>query len=326
MQRTLKSAAQALAAVLVGSLICAQMVYAGASATDANGVLRLSYMTYSKKRWRNLPPAISGVPATSVVAGQTYSFQPTATDANGDPLSFSIKNKPAWASFSISSGRLSGTPAMTNVSAYSNIIIGVSDGKATVYLPAFAIEVKAPAIVNRAPTISGSPVTSVNTGAAYSFQPSAADADGDALAFSVQNKPSWATFSTSTGKLSGTPATGTAGTYANILISVSDGKASIALPAFSVTVNQPVNRNVTVSWVPPTQNIDGSALTNLAGYRIRYGTSASDLTQTLSVNTVGISSYLIENLPAATWYFAVTSVNANGAESALSNIVSKVIQ
>ena len=82
---------------------------------------------------------------------------------------------------------------------------------------------------NTARTISGSPSTSVVAGSPYRFTPAASDADGDALTFSVQNPPSWASFDPSTGTLTGTPPT--AGTFSNITLSVSDGKTSSSLPA-----------------------------------------------------------------------------------------------
>ena len=112
-------------------------------------------------------------------------------------------NKPQWASFSTSTGRLNGTPAANNVGNYASIMISVSDGRASASLAAFAINVQEPP--NRAPTINGSPSTSVTAGTAYSFTPSATDPDNDTLGYTIQNKPSWAAFDTSTGRLSGTP-------------------------------------------------------------------------------------------------------------------------
>jgi hypothetical protein len=178
---------------------------------------------------------------------------------------------------------------------------------------------------NKAPTISGTSPTAVNAGTAYSFTPTASDADGDTLAFSIQNKPSWATFFTATGKLSGTPAAGEVGTYANIGISVSDGKATTALAGFSVAVNAISNGRVTLSWMPPTENTDGSPLTDLSGYKIYYGTSAGALTNSITVATAGISSYIVEDLSPATWYFAITAVTASGEESTFSNVASQQI-
>lgn len=268
----------------------------------------------------NRAPVISGTPTTTVAAGTAYSFQPTATDADGNTLGFSIANKPTWASFSTTTGRLSGTP--TAAAVHAGIVISVSDGTVTTSLPAFTLTVTGAA--NAAPTISGSPTTSIAAGTTYTFSPVSSDADGDALTFTITNKPAWAMFSSTTGQLSGTPAAGDIGTFASVTISVSDGKATTALASFSISVTQVATGSATLSWLAPTQNTDGSALTNLSGYRIYYGTNASALTQWVDVPSAGIQTYVLGNLSPATWYFAVKAV-AGGVESDLSNIASKTI-
>ena len=80
-----------------------------------------------------------------------------------------------------------------------------------------------------------------------------------------------------------------------------------------------------VSWQPPQQNNDGSALTDLAGYRIYYGNTADNLSRVVNIATVGVSLYVIDNLTAGTWFFAVRAYNASGIESDLSNLASKTI-
>lgn len=82
---------------------------------------------------------------------------------------------------------------------------------------------------------------------------------------------------------------------------------------------------VTINWTPPTENTDGTALTNLAGYDIHYGTQPGNYTQTVSVSNPGIASYVVDNLSPGTYYFAVTAVNAQGAESPLSSAVSATV-
>lgn len=280
----------------------------------------------------NTAPVISGTPSTVAYVNTTYSFQPKASDANGDPLTFVIYNKPSWATFSRSTGLLTGKPTTTG--EYRAVIIGVSDGKTTSYVPTFIITVKASGTsTNYAPTLSGAPSTSATVGTAYSFTPTAKDANGDALGFSISNKPAWATFSTSTGKLSGTPWTANIGTYSNIVIKVSDGKTTTSLPAFAITVkaastsggSSTTSGAATLNWTPPTTNSDGSVLTNLAGYKIYYGTSATNLASSITVSNAGLTSYVVSSLSSGTWYFAIKSVNSLGVESALSNTVSKTI-
>ena len=179
---------------------------------------------------------------------------------------------------------------------------------------------------NRAPTISGAAPSSITAGSAYSFQPAAVDADGDTLMFSITNKPTWATFSTTTGRLIGTATAADVGSYSNIAISVSDGKVSATLAPFSITVNQVAMGNATLTWTPPTTNTDGSSLTNLAGYRISYGTSPTSLNQLIQVPNAGATAYVVDGLSPGTWYFSLRTYTATGQESANTAVASKTVQ
>jgi hypothetical protein len=72
-------------------------------------------------------------------------------------------------------------------------------------------------------------------------------------------------------------------------------------------------------------NTDGSAITDLAGYYVYYGTSTSALTQIIDVSGASTTAVSIENLASGTYYFAVVAYNAAGIESSDSNVVSKTI-
>ncbi|MEM9387504.1 MAG: putative Ig domain-containing protein [Pseudomonadota bacterium] len=94
-----------------------------------------------------------------------------------------------------------------------------------------------PGATNNAPQIAGAPTaTGVPEGDSFAFTPTASDADGDTLTFSISNAPAWATFDAATGALTGTPSTSDAGTYAGITISVSDGTTDAELAPFDITV------------------------------------------------------------------------------------------
>ena len=87
-----------------------------------------------------------------------------------------------------------------------------------------------------------------------------------------------------------------------------------------------MTRTATLNWTPPTQNMDGSPITNLAGYKVLYGSSSGQYSQALSVTAATITSVAIEALEAGrTWYFTVKAVNAAGVESDFSNEVSKLL-
>ena len=296
------------------------------SVSDGRATASLPPFAINVQAPQNRAPTINGTPPTSVTAGVAYSFTPSASDPDNDTLGYTIANKPTWAAFDTGTGRLSGTPTSQNVGTFSGIVITVSDGKTggTASLAAFTITVNASA--NRAPTISGTPPTSVTVGTAYNFQPTGADADGDTLTYTIQNKPAWATFNGSTGRLSGTPASGSEGVYSGIVIAVTDNKDTVALPAFSITVTaQQTNGSATLSWTAPTQNTDGSTIGALAGFRIQYGTSATALTQMIDVPNPGVVTYVVTNLASGNWFFAVRVYDSDGAESANSNVVNKTI-
>ncbi|HSN72548.1 MAG TPA: putative Ig domain-containing protein [Steroidobacteraceae bacterium] len=275
----------------------------------------------------NRAPGISGTAQTPALVGQRYAMTVYGWDHDKDPLRFSVRNLPSWLSFSYGDNwaKLNGVP--TTSGTFSNISISVTDGKSTTNFPAFSITVSGSGTStgNRAPTISGSPPTSVSVGTSYAFQPTARDADGDTLRFSATNLPAWLALSSSTGRISGTATSQHIVTYDNIRITVSDGKSSASLGPFSIAVlaSGSATGSVTLSWQPPTRNTDGTTLTDLAGFRIRYGTSSSSLTRTLSISNPGITSAVVEDLASGTWYFAVTAVNSKGVESDLSSVVSK---
>ena len=272
----------------------------------------------------NAAPQISGTPASSVNVGDTYSFVPSATDADDDSLTFSISNQPTWASFESSTGRLSGMPTIGDAGTDTNIVISVSDGDASDSLAAFSITVNAVA-TNTAPQISGTPAGSVAEGQSYEFVPTASDADGDMLAFTISGQPSWASFNTSTGGLSGTPGSGDVGLYSNIVISVTDGEASTSLPGFSITVNAISLGSATLDWTAPTQNEDGSELTDLAGYKLYWGTTPGTYPNSATIDNPSVTTYVVDNLSPGTYQFVATSYNTAGVESQYSGIATRVI-
>ncbi len=184
--------------------------------------------------------------------------------------------------------------------------------------------------IDRTPTttvaamqINGSPATTATVGQAYSFQPTVPGATGTALKFSITNTPAWAKFDATTGKLTGTPTSSQVGTYKGITISVLAGTKSAALPAFSIAVVDGNSQsNVTLSWQAPTQNADGSPLVDLKGYKVHYGAASKTYSDTIQVANAGITTYVVQNLEAGKYYFAVTAYNSAGQESSLSPEVS----
>jgi hypothetical protein len=179
---------------------------------------------------------------------------------------------------------------------------------------------------NQAPSISGTPSAQAMQDQQYTFTPAASDANGDTLTFSIAGVPAGWTFDSSNGRLAGTPTSAQTGIiFPNIRISVSDGTATTNLAAFSITIVATSTGSAMLTWNPPTQNADGSPLTDLAGYRVYWGTSQGNYSNSTTINNPGLSSYVVEQLTPATWHFALTAINSAGAESVRSNVASKQV-
>jgi hypothetical protein len=273
----------------------------------------------------NLAPTITGDPATEVNVGELYSFTPTATDPEGSALTFSIANLPGWASFNQLNGTLSGIPSSTDVGLYDAIQISVFDGVNTASLGPISIRVNPVVVPDLAPSISGNPAATVNVGQLYSFTPTASDPEGSPLTFNITNLPVWANFNPSDGTLSGIPSNNDIGLYQGIVISVFDGTNTSSLEPISITVN--TTASATLSWAIPTTRTDGTPLlmSEVDGYRIYMGETSSQLNLIMDLNSSITTSYTVTDLLNGTYYFAVTTYDIQGNESAFSNIAGKTI-
>lgn len=82
-----------------------------------------------------------------------------------------------------------------------------------------------------------------------------------------------------------------------------------------------------LTWIAPTANADGTALTNLAGYYVHWGTSSSAQPQTIQLANAGLLAWTIPRsgtgaFAAGTYYFRLTAYTASGVRSVESNMVS----
>jgi hypothetical protein len=129
--------------------------------------------------------------------------------------------------------------------------------------------------------------------------------------------------------LSGTLASGDAGIFNNIRISVSDGAKTANLAPFSVTVSStaPETGSATLSWVAPATRANGDplALSEIEGYTLYYGESAGNYANSRQINDVSSTSITITDLPFSTYYFVVTTRDTLGKESAFSEMVKAVV-
>lgn len=199
-------------------------------ATD--GIVETDFISgYAHVSNVNEAPTISGIPPTNATVGESYSFTPTATDEDGDELTFSAPTLPDWLSLDPITGVLSGTP--TSGGSFSPITLAVSDGEFTTELEPFNI------LANTPPQFVSTPTPTTLTaekGTEYSYTVSATDADDDTLTFSAPTLPDWLSFDPVTRTLSGTPTEYHIDQDFDVEIAVSDGKITVT-QSFSIRVN-----------------------------------------------------------------------------------------
>jgi Fibronectin type III domain len=163
--------------------------------------------------------------------------------------------------------------------------------------------------------LQGTPPTSVTAGSTYSFQPTVS-ASSTVVIFKISGQPAWAHFDMSNGALKGTPSALDQGSTGHIVITATNATSTASLTPFTIQVTPPKgSATATLSWTAPTENIDGTPVTDLAGYHILYGTSPSELTNTVTVAGAATTTCEISGLAEGTYYFAVVAFNSAGLDS-----------
>lgn len=264
---------------------------------------------------------ITGTPPAAKV-GTKYQWVPTTTGGDKAKYEFAYLSLPSWSGTYRSSGAIIGTPTKAGVYSFQvEVWDGVNSGvSAPLKITVTGGTTPPPTKL----TISGSPESTIEAGKYYSFRPTVVAPAGAKLTYQIAQKPSWAEFSATTGTLSGTPTK--AGVAGDIVVGVTDATQTANLHAFSIAVDAAPTSppgSVTLTWAVPTENTNGSRLTNLAHYVVRYGTKSSDLNSQLSTKTNEVE---IGNLTAGVWYFEVAAVNSLNVESQFSTPASKQIK
>jgi len=177
-------------------------------------------------------------------------------------------------------------------------------------------------------TIQGAPPPSATVGTKYSFQPTVSSSS-TAVTFAISGQPPWIAFDRSTGALSGTPVAKDEGTTGHIVITARNGSYSTSMTPFTIRVNpataSSASGSAALSWAAPTENADGSPVTDLTGYRILYGTSPTELTKSVDVAGARSTTYVLKGLDSGPYYFAVVAYNSMGLDSRYSSLASTVL-
>ena len=180
--------------------------------------------TETRSLTANTVPVLDPIGNKTVAEGELLSFTISATDGDGDPLTFSASSLPSGADFNPTTQMFSWIPSSGQAGVYSNVHFEVTDALDTA---AEDIQITVTG-VNQAPVLTPIGNKTATEGQPLSFQVSATDADSDALTYSASNLPSGASFSPATRTFSWTPGFTQAGVYPGVQFEVSDGVATDA--------------------------------------------------------------------------------------------------
>lgn len=217
----------------------------------------------------NDAPVLTAIGNKSTNENQLLSFTITATDVDGDPLSYSAANLPVGAAFATSTRIFSWTPTFDQSGIYKNVRFSATDGT----LSASEDITITVSNVNRTPALTAIGNKTANENSLLQFTVSGTDPDGDALTYSATNLPAGATLDTNTGTFSWTPTYSQSGTYNNVHFSVTDGILSASeditltvnnvnrAPALNAIGNKSIDENQILNFAITGSDLDGDALT-----------------------------------------------------------------
>ena len=224
------------------------------SVTDPNGGIDSETITITVGDV-NAPPVLAAIGAKSVNENAALSFVISATDGDGDALTYAAANLPSGATFTAGTRTFAWTPSYTQSGSYT-VTFSVDDGLGGTDSEAVVITV---ANMNRAPVLGAVGNKAVNENAALSFTLSATDADSDTLVYSATGLPVGATLDSATGSFAWTPTYAQSGNY-SVTFSVSDGNGGTDSETIGIAVNN-VNRVPVLDAVGAKSVDEGVALT-----------------------------------------------------------------
>lgn len=101
---------------------------------------------------------------------------------------------------------------------------------------------------------------------------------------------------------------------------------TLVLSVIACAKNSSSGGTATLTWNPVKTDSRGKALTDVAGYKIYYGTSANAMHTVVVLKNPTQTTYIVKDLHPGTWYFAISAYTTSGTEGSLSNIGSKTIK
>src|SRR5205085_2240638 len=206
--------------------------YPGVTFTVTDGTAPISETITIAIGNTNRAPVLAPIGSKSGSEGSLLTFTISATDVDGDALTYSASGLPAGATFTTATATFSWTPGFDQAGTYS--VIFMTSAEAPTPSGTLVITI---ANTNRAPVLSPIAIANANApqrlapfgtqraseGSLLTFTVAATDADGDALTYSASGLPAGASFDPASKTFSWTPGFDQAGSYPGVTFTVTDG-------------------------------------------------------------------------------------------------------
>ncbi len=186
----------------------------------------------------NEAPQITSLPVTNADLQREYNYQVAAVDPNGDALRFSLNESPASMTIDPATGLIRWTPNASEDGVYT-VEVQVADSRLAVSTQRFSLTAQL-ALANRSPVFTSLPVGLAEVGVGYPYAPTAVDADGDSLNFSLLSAPSGMSIASGSGLIQWVPTALQLGNH-QVVLQVSDARGGIARQAFTLLVVSPAD-------------------------------------------------------------------------------------
>ena len=258
---------------------------------------------------------IQSSPVLSTVIGSQYDYDVVATDANNDPISFTLIQAPIGMSINAALGTIRWTPGADQVGD-DDVLVEVTDADGASTTQAFTLRVSR---AGGPPIIKSTPTTEVNVGGSFLYSVVAEDAEGDPLTYRLLTAPDGATINETTGEISWTPTAGQIGQQ-TIVIEVSDGIGGAATQGFAILVGDGiVNLAPEISTTAPRFTAVGTnyeyqmAATDPEGTVISYSIARGPAGLTVDAN--GLVTWTPAAAQAGQFVVTLVATDTGGASA-----------
>jgi hypothetical protein len=182
----------------------------------------------------NQPPLLAAIGDRTVAEGANLSFTVSATDGDGDPITYSAFGLPPGATFDPATRTFSWTPDFSQAGAYPGVTFSATDPYGS---DSEAITITV-ANTNQPPLLNAIGDRVLGETSTLTFTVGAFDPDGDTLTFSASALPPGATFDPATRAFHWTPTYTQSGPYFGVTFLVSDGSGGSDSEAITIIVNE----------------------------------------------------------------------------------------